>query len=72
MSAIVICFESFRIERDRRRTEDASEASEAALRVPFLRDPGVALTPRQVAHRQTMLEYWNERRRAMFGVSREK
>jgi hypothetical protein len=49
MSATVICFESFRIERDRRRA------------VPFLREPGVALTPRQIAHRQTMLDYWNER-----------
>jgi len=72
MSATVICFETFRIERDRRRTEDASEPSDAALRVPFLRNPGVALTPRQIAHRQTMLGHWNERRRAMFGVLREK
>ena len=71
MSATVICFESFRMERDRRRTESAADAVETAVRVPFLHEPGVALTARQVAHRQTMLDYWNERRRAMFGVFRE-
>ena len=70
MSATVICFESFRIERNRRRSEHVDEAV-AAARVPFLRGPGVALTPRQIAHRQTMLDYWNQRRRAMFGVFRE-
>jgi len=39
--------------------------------VPFLREPGVALTPRQIAHRQTMLAYWNQRRKGMFGVFRK-
>ena len=70
MSATVICFESFRIERDRQRTESAADPVEAAASVPFLREPGVALTARQIAHRQTMLDYWNQRRRAMFGVFR--
>ena len=70
MSATVICFESFRIERNRRRTESAADAVETAANVPFLREPGVALTARQIAHRQTMLDYWNQRRRAMFGVFR--
>jgi hypothetical protein len=71
MSATVVCFESFRIERDRRRVEGEAEPEGTARRVPFLRDPGVALTPRQIAHRQTMLDYWNQRRRAMFGLFTE-
>lgn len=71
MSATVICFETFRLERDRRREEGAADAAETVERVPFLREPGVALTVRQIAHRQTMLDYWKERRRAMFGVLRE-
>ena len=70
MSATVICFENFRIERDRRRSAHAEETVEPA-RAPFLREPGVALTARQIAHRQTMLDYWNQRRRAMFGVFRD-
>jgi hypothetical protein len=70
MSATVICFESFRIERDRRRTESA-DAVETAVSAPFLREPGVALSARQIAHRQTMLDYWNQRRRAMFGLFRD-
>ena len=71
MSATVICFESFRIERDRRRAEDAADPVEAIACVPFLREPGVALTPRQIAHRQTMLDYWNQRRRGTFGLFKE-
>jgi hypothetical protein len=70
MSATVICFESFRIERDRRRTEAVDEV-ETPARAPFLREPGVPLTVRQIAHRQTMLDYWNQRRRAMFGLFSE-
>jgi hypothetical protein len=70
MSGTVICFESFRIERNRQRTESAAEAVQTVASVPFLREPGVALTARQIAHRQTMLDYWNQRRRAMFGVFR--
>jgi hypothetical protein len=71
MSATVICFETFRLERDRRRGDNSPETVEPAVQVPFLREPGVALTPRQIAHRQTMIDYWNQRRRAMFGVFRE-
>lgn len=71
MSANVICFESFRFERDRRRAGHAADPIETVDCVPFLREPGVALTARQIAHRQTMLDYWNQRRRAMFGVFRE-
>ena len=70
MSATVICFESFRIERNRQRTESAADAVDTPVSVPFLREPGVALSARQIAHRQTMLDYWNQRRRAMFGVFR--
>jgi hypothetical protein len=68
MSATVICFESFRIERNRQRAESAVDAVQTAVSAPFLREPGVALTARQIAHRQTMLDYWNQRRRAMFGL----
>ena len=71
MSATVICFERFRIERDRGRAADAADPVESVECVPFLREPGVALTPRQIAHRQTMLAYWNQRRKGMFGVFRE-
>ena len=71
MSATVICFESFRSERDRRREEGAVDEIETVARVPFLREPGVALTARQIAHRQTMLDYWNQRRRAMFELFTE-
>ena len=71
MSATVICFESYRRERDRRREDSVPDTVETAARVPFLREPGVALNPRQIAHRQMMLDYWNQRRRVMFGVFRE-
>jgi hypothetical protein len=71
MSATVICFESFRIQRDRRRADDAADPVHSVECVPFLREPGVALTPRQIAHRQTMVDFWNQRRipKGMFGVS---
>ena len=68
MSATVICFESFRIERDRRRAEDAAGPVESVECLPFLREAGVALTPRQIAHRQTMLAYWNQPRKGVFDV----
>jgi len=71
MSATVICFESFRIQRDRRRANDAADPVQSVECVPFLREPGVALTPRQIAHRQTMVDFWNQRRKAIFGVFRE-
>ena len=68
MSATVICFESFRIERDRRRAEDAADPVGSVECVPFLREAGVTLTPRQIAHRQTMVTYWNQPRKGMFGL----
>ena len=71
MSATVICFESFRIQRDRRRADDAADPVQRVECVPFLREPGVALTPRQIAHRQTMVDFWNLRRKGVFGVFRE-
>ena len=71
MSATVICFESFRIQRDRRRAEDVADPVESVECVPFLREPGVALTPRQIAHRQTMVDFWNQRRKGIFSVFRE-
>ena len=71
MSATVICFESFRIQRDRRRADDAADPVQSVECVPFLREAGVALTPRQIAHRQTMLVYWNQRRKGMFGLFKE-
>jgi hypothetical protein len=75
MSATVICFQTFRLQRDRQRGEGAPDTlagggaePRACASAPFLRQPGVALTARQIAHRQTMLDYWNRRRRAMFGL----
>jgi len=71
MSATVICFESFRIQRDRRRADDAADSVQRVECAPFLREPGVALNPRQIAHRQTMVDFWNQRRKGVFGVFRE-
>ena len=71
MSATVICFESFRIQRDRRRADDAADSVQRVECAPFLREPGVALNPRQIAHRQTMVDFWNQRRKEVFGVFRE-
>ena len=49
-----LCFECFRSERDRRRARRLADVRPSApLRSPF----GQPLTPRQIAHRQTMLAF---------------
>lgn len=66
MPAAVICFERFRVARDRQRSADGSVPTANA---PFLRQPGVALSARQIAHRRAMLDYGSERERVRFTVA---
>jgi hypothetical protein len=61
MPAAIICFESFRSERDRRRARDLEEGSTVAPS-PFRdRLAHVILNARQIAHRRTMLEFGSRR-----------
>ena len=56
MPATVICFESYRSQRARQGARDmANEA--AATTSPFQDRLAVALSPRQISHRRTMLDY---------------
>jgi hypothetical protein len=54
----VVCFETFRSERDRQRAEIRGQASPAAAGTP-VRDrlASVLLSPRQIAHRRAMLDF---------------
>jgi hypothetical protein len=57
MPATVIRLASFRAERGRQHPGDVAVGSEIAER-PFRNDlASVALSPRQIAHRRTMLDY---------------
>ena len=57
MPAAIICLESFRAERDRRRTS-SSDGGAAAEASPFRdRLAKVILNARQIAHRRAMLEF---------------
>jgi hypothetical protein len=54
----VVCFETFRSERDRQRAETLSQPSPAAADTPFRdRLASVLLSPRQIAHRRAMLDF---------------
>ena len=68
MPATVISCESFRRERDRQRAEALEQTSEtepsrqsrdgsSLLRAT---PAGEALSPRQIAHRRAILDYWNQ------------
>jgi hypothetical protein len=71
MPAAIICFESFRAERDRRRGRDLAERSGLAAS-PFRdRLADVILSARQIAHRRTMLDFGDQRRRAAPAPFRE-
>jgi hypothetical protein len=68
MPATVISFEGFRRERDRERAEGLEQTSETAPDrrsrdgSPLFRPTlaGEALSPRQIAHRRAILDYWNQ------------
>ena len=70
MPAAIICFESFRAERDRRRTTGSDgEAAEAS---PFRdRLARVILNARQIAHRRAMLEFGDRHRPVRLAPFRE-
>ena len=68
MSASVICFESFRSERGRRRSEEPEDGTIPVASAPFLSQPGVSLTAQQIAHRRVMLAYGHQRRRTIPAV----
>jgi hypothetical protein len=54
----VVCFETFRSERDRQRAETLGQESPAAPGAPFRdRLANVLLSPRQIAHRRAMLDF---------------
>jgi hypothetical protein len=63
-SARIICFESFR----RQRAERLVQTSEPETGQPFgvgnrpgpKASAGEALSPRQIAHRRAILEYWSQ------------
>ena len=55
-----LCFECYRFERDRKHASTLGDAPAAAVRSPFV--PALnALTERQVAHRQVMIEFARSR-----------
>jgi len=53
----ILCFECYRFERDRKHASMLADAPAAAVRSPF----APALTERQVAHRQAMIEFARSR-----------
>ena len=57
MPAAIVCFESYRSERDRQRARDlANVTAEAASPFPH-RLANVFLNARQIAHRRAMLDF---------------
>jgi hypothetical protein len=55
-----LCFDCYRFERDRRHASTLGDAPAAAVRSPFA--PALtALTERQVAHRQAMIDFARSR-----------
>ncbi len=70
MPAAIICFESFRAERDRRRRSGSDGSADEAS--PFRdRLARVILNARQLAHRRTMLEFGDRKRRPLIAPLRE-
>jgi hypothetical protein len=71
MPAAIICFESFRAERDRRRARDLTDESGVAAS-PFRdRLATVILSARQIAHRRAMLHFGDQHRRVVPAPLRE-
>jgi hypothetical protein len=65
MPATVICFESFRSDRDRQREQDAADEPENVSSLPFQDRLASVLSPRQIAHRRAMLDYGTQLRTTM-------
>ena len=64
----VICFETFRSERNRQRSE-AQGVEPTATVTPFGdRLASVLLSPRQIAHRRTMLDFAGQLRGRLAGT----
>jgi hypothetical protein len=64
----VICFETFRSERNRQRSE-AQGVEPAATVTPFRdRLASVLLSPRQIAHRRAMLDFGGQLRGRLAGA----
>jgi hypothetical protein len=59
----VICFETFRAARNRRRSGHADAAGAAAGQTPWNRPLGLVLNARQIAHRRAMLAQMHTHRR---------
>jgi hypothetical protein len=63
----VICFETFRSERNRQRSE--AQDVEPATVTPFRdRLASVLLSPRQIAHRRAMLDFGGQLRGRLAGT----
>ena len=61
MPAAIVCFESYRSERDRRRTRELTDGAAVAA-TPFPhRLANVILNARQIAHRRAMLDFGRQR-----------
>jgi hypothetical protein len=60
MPAAVICFETFRAERERKRAHSSADASPT---LPFLRSLRPALLEREVSHRRVMLAHFDRVRK---------
>jgi hypothetical protein len=61
MPAAIVCFESFRSERERRRARDLADVT-AVGASPFPhRLANVILNARQIAHRRAMLDFGRQR-----------
>jgi hypothetical protein len=64
MPAAIIRFDSFRLERDRRRARDRADGSGVAASPFRNRLADVILSARQIAHRRAMLDFGDQHRRA--------
>jgi hypothetical protein len=71
MPATVVCFERFRADRDRQREQEAEDESKniaegaSVSSLPFQDRLASVLSPRQIAHRRTMLDYGTQLRTTM-------
>jgi hypothetical protein len=63
----VICFETFRSERNRQRSENVGDEAVATAATPFRERLAGVLSPRQIAHRRAMFDFGNQRRGRLFG-----
>ena len=57
MPAAIVCFESYRSERERRRARELADVTTAAASPFRHRLANVILNARQIAHRRAMLDF---------------